>query len=279
MIFHRLLVSAVILCTVAAACGKHENNGVRMSGSLLVNGPAMNGSVQVNSKRLYLLPNIIAGNEYTLRTVIAAGGTLAGDVHASEQDYLNSVVTTSLTMVVSDPTYTYTTVYETYFNAPASGNYIIALSGTPSATSATKDSLFFYDLQLLSSTVTTSFATAPTTTTAIAENTATITAGYSHIYSGATVTPSGVYTVSLRSQSTTTAGNPQMFIFADSMLKTSSLLYSSHATSIDYQITTFATPTTAASLANEIANVPFSATGPFILLKGTTSIQYTITVH
>ena len=273
MKFLRHISLLLLLGAVLFGCGDHSTNGLKVTGDLLVNGPGVNGNVQANGRRVYAFRNVVAGNHYTVRTQIAPGGTLTGDIYENDQDCLNSGPT--VTSLVSHGTYT--NIHEASFTALSSGDYFIALSGIPKPE---VDSLYFYDLRLLSSSATTSFATAPTGTI-IAANTTTITAGYVHLYSGSTVTPPGTYTVNLTSASTTTMGNPQMFIYGDPSLSTESLLSSSYSASSQYMITTYATNTfsTVESPVNEISGLPFSAGGPFILIKGYTTIEYTLTVY
>lgn len=270
----RLLFLAVILSVVAAACGNHANDGLRLTGSLIVNGPGMNGNIQANTKRVYALTGIVQGNNYTVRTVIAPGGTLTGDIYQTREDYLSSSPTLSTYPLVSNSTAT--CIHEVYFTAQSSGDHYLALGGVPGPD---VNSLYVYDLRLLSSSVTTTLATAPTSTV-YAGNTASIVAEYLHIYSGATVSPPGTYTVSLTSKSTSTLGNPQMFIYAGPSLTADSLLYSSISTSMDYTIHTIVSggTTSVSSPVNAIPNVSFSASGPFILLKGNASVDYTLTI-
>lgn len=269
----RILSPLILLAAVLFGCADHTNDGIHATGSLIVNGLGWNGNVQVGSERIFTLKNIIEGNNYTVRTRIATAGTLTGTIYATEQDALDGgPVFASL---VSHPTYSY--LYEVNFTAPSSGDYYIALSGVPNTPIEFQ---YFYDLRLLSSSATTSFATAPTTTT-IGGNTATLTAGYAHVYSGATLTSAGTYTVSVSSNATTTFENPQLYVYADSSLTTDSLLYSSYATTVDYQITKFAlnTYTTVSSPVNEMPEIAFSATGPYILIKANSTTEYTLTVH
>lgn len=273
MMLLRAVMMSILLCAGVAGCGDHTGSGSRVSGDVIVNGPGWNGNVQADgSRRVFALRNVIAGYNYTVRTQIAPGGTLAGDIYQNQQDYLNSGPT--FTSLVSHPTYTH--IYEKNFTAPSSGDYYIALSGNNPI-----GFLYFYDLRLLSSSVTTSFATITTepTATFIAENTALITPGYVHVYSGASLSSAGTYTVTVTSNSTTTLGNPQMFVYADSSLTAGSLLYSSYTTSTKYVIYTAASDTTRESDFHDIPGIAFSAAGPYIMIKGYSSIQYTVTIH
>lgn len=264
--FLALLTSVLLL----AACGSNEQRGIRATGTLNVNANGWNGSVLVGTERIYAFSGIVAGNRYTVRALISPGGTLTGDIYENEAAYVNKAA--PVASLVSDLTSTH--VYEVYFQAPSSGTYLIAMGGTPKNTAI--DQQFFYDLRIMSSDALTSFAT----TTLPATNTAFMEAGYVKIYSGATVTPEGTYTLSLTSKSTTTIGNPQIFVYADPTLTVPQLLYSAISGTMDYTVNTIASgvTTTAISQTNSIPNVTFSATGPYILLKGNSSIEYTITV-
>ncbi len=270
MTWLRGIVAGIILCSVVVACGSNQAKGFRVTGTLTVNGPGVNYGVLPGGTRVFALPGIVAGNHYRLRTQIAPGGTLAGIVYETQQAYLDSAPT--ITALASHPTYTY--LYEADFTAPSTGSYLIALSGTPVSN---VESLFFYDLRLLSSSETTTFAAAPTAP-AVAANTASIAAGYVHIYSGSTISSAGSYTVSLTTAATTSISNPQLFVYADASLATDSLLYSSYATTEAYKIYSAASDTTYDSQTNEIPDIAFSATGPFILIKGNASVEYTLTV-
>lgn len=266
------LLALLAAVAVLAGCGSgNPSNSVRISGVLFTNEPGLDGNVQTGSKRLYGLSSIVAGNNYTVRTSIAPGGTLSGEIYQDVDGYLKSALTASL---VSVPTHSY--IYEVHFIAPASGNYVIALGGVPAANIGSQ---FFYGLRLLSSSATTSFTPALSPAVA-AESTEYIQSQVCKVYSGATVSPPGPYTVTLTSKYTITSGVPHMFIYADRSLTVPSMLYSSLATSTDYLITTVSSgvTTTRLSQASSIPNVTFSATGPYILLQGNTATQYTLTV-
>ncbi|MDH4163534.1 MAG: hypothetical protein OEW15_12700 [Nitrospirota bacterium] len=264
-VFLALLTSVLLL----SACGGNDHSGIRATGVLTVNGSGWNGSVLVGAQRIYAFSNIVANNRYTVRTMISPGGTLEGKIYASEADYKNNAA--PIASLLADTVSTH--VYEVFFQAPSTGTYYIAMSGTPNSTN---DSQFFYDLRIMSADALTSFAT----TTVPASNTEFIQAGYVKIYSGVTVTPAGTYTVSVTSKSTTTIGNPQIFIYNDEKLTIPSLLYSAISSTMDYTVNTIVSgvSTSVSSQTNSIPNVPFTSAGPFILLKGNSAIDYTITV-
>lgn len=269
MITRAMTTAAASLLLALAACGNSDNSGIRVTANLLVNGAGVSGSVQEGTERFYVLQDLVAGNTYTLRTSIATdGGTLTMDVHRSEATYENA----EPALVSAAPASRDPSVYEASFVAQETGDYLISITGEPGQAIAYQ---YFYDLRLFSSNALASF----TTTTIPAAATALIEAGTVKIYSGAAVTPAGTYAVSLTSKATSTLGNPQVFVFSDGSLTIDKLLYSSYSTTTAFMITTFSTGTTPSpSEVNAIPGVVFSGSGPFIMLKGSTTVEYTLTV-
>ena len=118
----------------------------------------------------------------------------------------------------------------------------------------------------------------------------TINPGYLNVFSGNTITPPGAYPINLTSNSTTTQGYPQLFVYRDASLALGSLLYSSYTTSTDFIVTQFnlftgTSDTLPADAKNTLAGgvtipgVNFTNSGPFIVVKGIFSAStYSLTV-
>ncbi|MDA8098373.1 MAG: hypothetical protein M0042_01955 [Nitrospiraceae bacterium] len=268
-IFIVLLTSVMI---AVLSCGTHHPGGPRSSGELFINGVGVSGSVQIDAKRYFTLRHLQTGSVYTVKTQIGQGNLLMS-IYTSEAAYLdNESPVAEASPVAGDATY-----YEVSFTAPVDGDYVVVLSGTPGQENMTAQ--FFYDLRILSGSALTSFAT----TTLPATATGTLIPGYVHVYSGATITPSGTYAVSLSlvTSGATTLSAPQIFVYSDNTLLTKSLLYSSIANSQQYRITEFLASgetTSYLSDTNSIPNVTVNTKGPFILLKGNVQVDYSLTV-
>jgi hypothetical protein len=258
-----------------------------------VNGPGITGSVPVGTTRLYTLANIISDPShtyaYTVRTTIATlgtgttpDGTLNVSIYTSE-DAFKSDPTNSVAVLTPDANFPY--VYEAYFKAPSSGNYVAAISG---ASQSISDTQFFYDLRVMSASppyltpVTTSVTS--TTFQAYSGNVGAIT-DYLGVFSGESPTQSGSYPIKLVASSVTvTTAYPQMFVYKDQSLKISSLLKSSVTVSMNFVVTDFISSPTGSALAPDpnnalatgvtITGVPFSNSGPFIVVRGTSPTQY-----
>lgn len=290
-----------MLALCLASCGK--NSGTTTSlGIITVDGPGLNGSVPIGTTRLYTLSNIVAGLNYTVQTEIATkgtdttapDGTLTVSIYESAAAF-SSDPTNSITVLTQNTNYPY--IYEaTINNAPSSGNYVAAISGVSQTIG---DTQFFYDLRLMSASplyfapfITSATPTVPRSTPSTAIN-----VGYLQVYSGGSLTLSGTYPVklvaSVTSATTTTAAYPQLFVYGDDSLKIDSLLYSAVTDSMNFNVTVFSAGT-ASTLPPDpgnnltsgvtITGVPFTsasvtATGsPFIVVKGTSNAQYTLTV-
>ncbi|MGE5173348.1 MAG: hypothetical protein ACM3MD_05915 [Betaproteobacteria bacterium] len=296
----KLFITLILLAVLAlgvAACGK---NSTSLSlGAIDVNGPGIDGSIPAGTKRVYTLRSLNADQWYTVRTEIAtdptdtskAGGTLTVDIYASEDAFKNN----EAPLISSTPVPTYPYVYEAYFQANPGGDYVAVISGTSFTNSATQ---FFYGLRLMSADpaavppVLTSFQT-PTVSQTVAIN-----PGYIHVYNGGQISSSGTYTINLSSTVTSTIAFPQLFVYrnsgfpGNSALKIEDLLYSSVTDSTNFNVTIFSAGTPSAlpldpnnniNIGVTIAGVPFTSgttTGsPFIVVKGTSAVTYTLKVE
>ncbi len=289
----KLTLLALLVLSIAA-CGKKSTS--LSLGAISANGPGIDGSVPAGTKRVYTLLNISAGQNYTLRTEIATlgtdtttpGGTLTVEIFESEDAFKNNQSPENISVA---PLTNYPYIYEAYFNAHTSGNYVAVISGTSFTNSITQ---FFYDLRLMSADpeavppVLTSFATL----TVPASQTVAINPGYIQVYNGGQISSSATYSINLKTTVTATAAYPQLLVYKDSTLKIDSLLYSSVTDSMNFIITDFTSSppsTRPLDLNNTLASgvtitgVPFTSgtlTGsPFIVVKGTSAVTYTLTVE
>jgi len=261
-----------MLALLLAACGKDTPPGLRSSGDIQINGPGFTDSVYVGSQRLYMLKALISGNHYTLRTSIL-DGSLSLNVFTSETAMKNG----HAPVASAAPVPGLGTIYEAQFTAPGNGDLVAVVSGKPLGNLTSQ---FYTDLHLMSASVLFSFATP----TIPASDSRSIPGGWIMVYSGPTISPAGVYSVSLTSTGTSTLLHPQMYIYEDSSLSISKLLYSSLTTSVGYSISRFATSPTLSVLSTElsftniISSVTFTGSGPYIVLKGNSTIDYTLGV-
>ncbi len=278
----RILSSAVFLCF--AACGSSNISGAL--GTITVNGPGLSGTVPPDTTRIYTLAGIVQGRTYTLATEIpgilqpdgsiTSDGTLTVLVYSSEDAYTSNSSPEPISVAPSER---YPYVYEGYFTAAQSGDYVAALSGTSSTSSYFQ---FFYNLKLMSADpiLLTSFATP----TFLAVN-ATLNTGVSTVFNGGAVTQSGIYSLRLSSNSTSTLGYPQLFVYANNTLETESLLYSSVTDSMHFEITSFLTPTdsgiTIPLPVDVISGVTLTSmsNGPYIVVTGIGNpVAYTLSI-
>jgi hypothetical protein len=294
-------LTLAVLFLALAACSKSDRGDViRSSGDLVTNGPSADGTVHANAKIFFVLKNINKDQTYTLRaavgqTLLSDGtptvdGTLSVNIYKSQDDYISSQAT--FTFAVSAPTPN-ENIYEAKFTAPSSGDYVAVISGRSLSTPGIQ---FFYDLRLMSAdnTVLTPFETT-TISEASSATSGTITPltinpGYLNVFSGNTITPPGAYPINLTSNSTTTQGYPQLFVYRDASLALGSLLYSSYTTSTDFIVTKFdmttgISNTLPADAKNSLAGgvtipgVDFLNSAPFIVVKGIFSaLTYSLTV-
>jgi hypothetical protein len=298
----RLTLTIVLFVAALLGCPKsHTGGGVRSLGNLIVNGTGFDGSVHVSTNVMYTLKNIHEGKRYTVRTEIGVlpvselpDGTLTMDIYSSVEAFTsNPTVPVASASPEHAPN---ANIYEVYFLAPSSGDYVVVINGTSSTVITNQP---FYNLRLMSADpdptavppVLTLF-TNPTTTPFQAVQTTPLSPGTLNVYNGGDVASSGTYTISLVSSATTTLSNPQIFVYLDSSLTISSLMVSSIPTSTNFVVTRFSSgvPDTNGALqldSNIISDITFTSRtdssdpvgGPFIVLKGFVGlVTYTLTV-
>ncbi len=276
------VLTSLFLCF--ASCGSSNSSGAL--GAIYVNGPGIDGSLPTGSTRFYTLKYINKGQIYTLRTEIPAlllpdgseiaDGTLTVSVYSSESAYKNNLPAESISVT---PSTRFPWVYEGFFTAASSGDYVAVLSGT---SSTIKDAQFFYNLRVMSAdpAAIQSFVTP----TILASNKEII-PGDLAIYNGGNVTSSGTYSIRITSNASTTAGYPQLFIYSNNMLKADDLLYSSVTNSLNFYITSFPTPTsqgvTTVSPVGVISGVTLTSAsdGPYIVVKGVTDVTFSLGIE
>jgi hypothetical protein len=283
----KLIVRLTVLITLSlffAACGSSNNSGAL--GAITVNGPGLDGSVPAGTSRLFTLQSIVKDQTYTLRTEIplmllpdgtqAVDGTLTVFVYSSEDAFKNNLPALPVSVV---PSTRFPSVYEGNFTAATSGDYVAAVSGT---SLTIKDTQFFYNLRIMSADP--ASLTSFVTPTILASN-STAYPGVLAIYNGGNVTSSGTYSIRLTSSSTSTIGYPQLFVYSNNTLKTDSLLYSSVSNSMNFNITSFLTPTdqgvTTLSPADVISGVTLTSgsDGPYIMVKGVASMPFSLSIE
>jgi len=296
LIIKTAALAVLVLCL--ASCAKNSGSTAPL-GALFVDGPGLTGSVPVGTTRLYTLLGIGSGLNYTVRTEIATkgtgttapDGTLTVSIYRSQTDYISDP-TTSIAVLVPDTNYPF--VYEANFDAPSSGDYIAAISG---AADTISDVQFFYDLRLMSADARgnylVNFVSSVTSTMAASSPIiSTLNVGYLNVYSGGSLTLSGSYPIKINpvptSAATSTIAYPQLFVYGNSSLKIDSLLYSCVTDSMNFIVTDFTSNPTGSVLMpdpnNNITNgvtitgVPFTSASPFIVVKGTSTMQYFLTV-
>ena len=262
------------------SCKGTEAQGPQPYGTLTVNGAPVNGTVEIGNVRIYTLSGIVSTNRYLVRTTIAPGGSLSGSIYASFFDYkIGAGAVGQLTGKVDN------TLYETFFDAASSGDYVVVLSGVPALDSLSQTSVNFYDLRLMSATgpALSTFQT-PTVTATSAVATGSTSSHRINTYDGFKITPGGIYDVVLTS-STVTLSYPQMFIYGDNKLTVESLICSVTSATIPdmFKISDFRTGPTFSyfSTTATVSAVDFTkgiAGEPSILLKGVSNATYTIEV-
>lgn len=288
------IVFLALMLLGAAACGTNDDS--KSLGTLDANGGGIDGSVPAGTQRVYTLRGLVAGYDYTVRTTVTQTN-LALSIYRSEDEYKNggsalaSGAPVFIDVVdVDTEGYPTTSYYEVHFQPDTAGNYVVVLSASQDAE---KRDIFFYDLRLLSSDV--------VQTLSSPETTSSITAGALHIYNGALL-PSLIsgqsYSISLRSDTTTTVYCPQVFIFNNSDLLLRSLQHSlitdATGTFVIYDFTYNSGISTGSgtqrpgsvnplsSSGATITTMPISSgssTGPFIMIKGRASANYTLTIQ
>jgi len=282
-----------LILSVIVTCGRQKTS--LSLGTLTVNGPGINGSIPVGTKRIYTLKGIETGNHYTVSSWIrsfttptAPDGSLRIDIYTSEDAFKNNPAVFAATSVSSsqDPTFS-----EATFTAVSSGDYVAAMSGTPPHD--VPDEQFFYKLRVTSAEIKTAFT--PTITTNTASNTATISSGYRHVYHGGDVLTTGTYTINLRSNVTTTAVFPVLYVYSNLNLKRDDLLYSCNSDTLGQYLYVIKLPSLTATpdpLQNNIVsgvtipNVPFTSStdtsgtpGPYIVVNGiASSTTYSLSI-
>ncbi len=283
------LFTLAAVAVLLSSCGGYTSPGPQSTAVLTVNGTSVSSSVEIGSVRIYTLSNIIAGNQYLLRTVIAPGGALTASVYTSMSSYKagEPPVVTAVGVVPNN-------FYEASFTATTSGDYVVVLSGTPVSTAYT--ALYFYNLRLMSAT---GSALSPLATNTVDPSTGATTTGSISpdtivVYSGASITPSPKsYSITLTA-ATDTISYPQMFIYNDSSLSLlSPLLYSvvtntpfTAFTISDFSLNSISTPSTfptATPILLTTATIsavsfPTGSGGPFIMLRGVSQATYTVQI-
>ncbi len=269
-------VLAVLLFSLVS-CRSGSSTSTSL-GSISVNGPGITGTVPAGTTRLYTLTNIGANLYYTVRTTIATlgtstipDGTLTVSIYTSE-DAFKSDPANPVAVLLPDANFPY--VYEAYFQATTSGNYVAAISG---ASQSIPDSQFFYELRVMSASYLSPFGNVGITTDNL------------NVFSGPSLSLSGLYPVNLVAYSVTVAtAYPQMFVYQDQSLKISSLQYSIVADSTNFVVTAFTSSNPTGSILppdpnNTLATgvtitVPFSSGSPFIVVRGTSAVSYGLNV-
>ncbi len=271
------LAVLVAVAFLVSSCRGSQKPGPQPFGVLIVNGPAANGGVELGGVRIYTLAGIIAGDRYLVRTSVAPGGILQASVYTSLSAYKTGVPPLATATAVAQDN------YEIPFTATETGDYVVVLSGIPSSTAF--NTLSFFNLRVMSASVLSTFET-PTVTASPATATGTVFPDSFVVYSGATITPPGTYSILLTS-STLTISYPQMFIYADDSLSLGSLLYSVIASSTSFTVysgfQSGGTPTTiplfsTPSSSSTVTSVTFTGGGPFILLRGVSQATFTLEV-
>lgn len=279
--------SVLAIATLLSACGESDHSVVSL-GDLIVNGAGRDGSVPAGKKQFYAAKYIKATEKYTVRSQIVsmpsdttggpvqADGTLSVAVYASQSAYLNNESPVK-TAVPAGTNFPY--IFEAHFTAPSDGDYLIVISG---ASLTNSDKQFFYDLRIMSATTELSSFSTSTNPPELAFDTQVLFSGDISVYSGASLTSSGTYTIRLTSQATTTSGYPHLFVYGDDRLTIESLLFSSISTSAGFTIREFSNGvlvnTTSNAPDNIKSDVSFSASGPFFLVRGVSGAEYTLTV-
>ncbi len=158
------------------------------------------------------------------------------------------------------------------------GDYLVAVSGVSTTNKAMQ---FFYDLRIMSPTDELASWTTSTAPPELGYHTTVLPASDINVYSGASLTTSGTYTITLTSLATTTSGYPHVFVYGDDQLTIGSLLFSSVSTSTGFSISSFDQGALLSSTSSElsvISNIAFSTGGPFIVVRGVTNVEYTLKV-
>ena len=275
------VLTALFLCF--AACGRSTNSAAL--GTLTVNLPGLDGTLPAGSTRIYTLQGIVQNQRYTVQTQIPVvlqpdgsetpDGTLSVVLYESEDAYKNNLPPEPISVV---PSTRFPYVYEGSFIANSSGEYVAALSGTSSTNPNTQ---FFYDLRLMSADP--AYLTTFVTPTVPAYN-APINTDILAIYNGGNVTTSGNFSLRLSSSSTTTLGYPQLFVYADNTLTLDTLLFSSVSDTMNFDITSFLTPTgtgvTTLLPVDVISGVTLTSmgNGPYIVVRGVNSVTFTLDI-
>jgi hypothetical protein len=283
----KLIVRLTVLATLVlylTSCGSSSNSGAL--GELFVNGPGIDGNIPTGTTRFYILKYINEGQIYTLRAEIpalllpdgseTANGTLTVAVYSSESAYENNLPPEQVSVI---PSTRFPWVYEGFFTAAVSGDYVAVLSGN---SLTNKDVQFFYNLRIMSADPVgiQSFVTP----TVLASNKSII-PGDLAFYNGGDVTSSGTYSLRLTSNASTTAGYPQLFIYSNNMLKADDLLYSSVTNSMNFNITSFPSPTgqgvTISSPVDVISGVTLTSAsdGPYIMIKGVSEVTFSLSIE
>jgi hypothetical protein len=285
-----LIVMIVLLSAALAACGDGAK-GPFSSGDLFVNGTGIDGGVNAGETRFYTLRDIKQGARYTVRTQIVTNTALDLEIYTSETSFKSGQTKADAIvsrMVVTGPSTTSSTEYrEAQFTATQNGDYVVVVGGAPA--DPTHITQLFFDLRLMSASVLTNFTS---TLPESIDQERPIQAGEMKVYKGADTVSVSTHTISLSlstAPSTTTA-YPHVFVFADDTLSLGSLIRSSISTSTGFQISAFAAETststttltileTTTSDSARILNVPFTTTGPYIVVKGNAALNYTLTIE
>ena len=269
--------SVTLLLLWLAGCG--SSNSSLSLGTITVNGPGITGTVPAGQVRVFTMQSIGQGLPYIIQTTIpvtslangsvVTDGTFTVNIYSSESAYTDNLPPEPLTVVstANNPG-----TYEATFTATTTNNYVAVVQGDSSSTPGQQ---FFYDLRIMSAdpVYLTAFAAPPSI---LAANYA-IYFDYLQVFNGGNVTPSGTYSLNLVSTTTTTGYYPQVYVYNNATLETSTLLYSAYTTSTEFVVTDFTTtpPTTLPFNPNDttvngvtITGIPFTSSGPYIVVRG-----------
>jgi len=285
LILKQTVILVLLLWLVACSNGKSSVS----SGTININGPGISGTVPAGATKLFTMQGITQGEAYTIQTTIplmtlpdgslVSDGTLTVTIYSSESAYSSNLPAEPIAVT---PSIISPGTYEGYFTATSTGDYVAVLEG---ASSSIPSEQFFYGLRIMSAAP--PYITSSLTPTILAQNYQ-VYPDYQVVYNGASVSPSGTYSLTLYSSVTATGAYPQLFVFNDATLETESLLYSATTTSYYFVVTDFTTnpPTTLPPDPNAtlltgvtIKGISFTSGGPYILVRGISTVLATYTMY
>jgi hypothetical protein len=286
LILKQSFILLVLLWLTACSSG---NTSISLA-TIGANGPGVSGTVPAGATFVLTMAGIYQGDSYTIQTTIpvmtlstgsvVSDGTLTVNIYSSESAYTSNLPPEPITVA---PSINNPGVYEAFFVAASSGNYVAVVEGDSSSFPGQQ---FFYDFRIMSASP--GYLATFATPTILASNYGAY-LDYLQVYNGGNVSPSGTYSLNLVSAGTTTGYYPQLFLYNDATLLTSSLLYSAVTTSYNFVITDFTTnpPTVLPTDPNNniytgvtITGIPFTNSGPYIVVRGiyTSFVYYNMTV-